>query len=92
MSQRIDFSTKFDKQLRKVPLEIKQSLRKRLEIFISDQYHPLLDNHALTGNYQGLRSINITGDWRAIYRVYVDEENNHVIVFELLGTHSQLYG
>lgn len=32
-----------------------------------DQYSPLLNNHSLTGKWRGYRSINITGDWRAIF-------------------------
>ncbi|OGE71342.1 hypothetical protein A2617_00135 [Candidatus Daviesbacteria bacterium RIFOXYD1_FULL_41_10] len=60
--------------------------RKRFELFLSNPFHPQLNNHLLTGNYKGYRSINITGDWRALY-----SENENSIIFELLGTHSQLY-
>lgn len=83
---RIDFSKSFDKQLKKASLSIKIAFRQRLELFISTPFHPLLNNHALTGKYKNSRSINITGDWRAIY-----QEDNNSIVFMLLGTHSQLY-
>ncbi|MBI2330404.1 type II toxin-antitoxin system mRNA interferase toxin, RelE/StbE family [Candidatus Daviesbacteria bacterium] len=58
----------------------------RLELFIINQFHPQLNNHSLTGKYKGNRSINITGDWRAIY-----SEEKDSVIFELLGTHSQLY-
>lgn len=83
---RIDYSKTFDKQLKKAPLSIKISFRQRLELFITNPFHPQLNNHSLTGKYKSYRSINITGDWRAIY-----SENSDVIIFELLGTHSQLY-
>lgn len=89
--KRIDYSRKFLKQLKKSPLEIKVAFRKRLELFLQDPSHPQLNNHALTGKLSGVRSINVTGDWRAIYSIYTNEEGDKVITFEMLGTHSQLY-
>lgn len=83
---RIDYSKKFIKQLRKAPLSIKRYFRQKSELFLNHPFHPQLNNHALTGKFKGYRSINITGDWRAIYS---EEEN--LIIFKLLGTHSQLY-
>ncbi|PIS14364.1 hypothetical protein COT64_03035 [Candidatus Shapirobacteria bacterium CG09_land_8_20_14_0_10_39_12] len=84
----IDFSRKFDKELKKAPLEIKIAFRQRLNLFVQDQFYLTLNNHALTGKYKGYRSINITGDWRAIYTV---SKINNKIIFETIGTHSQLY-
>ena len=52
-----------------------------------DKYSTLLNNHSLTGKYTGCKSINITGDWRAIF----EEINDNIIYFVELGTHSQLY-
>lgn len=82
----VDYSNKFKKQLKKASTEIKKAFSNRLEMFKYDPFHPLLNNHQLTGKFKGFRSINITGDWRAIYSEYGD-----TIVFEILGTHSQLY-
>ncbi len=89
--QRIDFSKRFDKQLRKAPLEIKIAVRNRYKLFIEDSFNPLLNNHQLAGKLSIYRSINITGDWRVLYSEYLDDEGNKVIIFEILGTHSQLY-
>ncbi len=86
--QRVDYSEHFLKLVKKAPLEIKRAFQKRLLLFIASPFHPLLRNHTLTGEYAGLRSINVTGDWRALYS---EEEEGIIIVFELLGTHSQLY-
>lgn len=83
---RLDYSRKFIKQLKKSPLEIKIAFRKRAEIFLLDQFSPQLNNHSLTGIYRGYRSINVTGDWRAVYF-----EENGIATFVALGTHSQLY-
>lgn len=56
-----------------------------------DFYHPILRNHPLRGNYRGYNSINITGDWRALFSIDCDYANNIRIIFKLIGTHSQLY-
>lgn len=62
-------------------------LRERLTIFLRDPYHPTLHNHPLRGKYLDYRSINITGDLRAIFK-YI---NNDDCVFVALGTHHDLY-
>jgi len=85
--KRIDFSKKFDKDLRKADIKIKKKFRQRLSFFIKNKDNVLLRNHELKGEWTGYRSINVTGDWRAIY-----EEKNGVVIFVALGTHSQLYG
>ena len=87
---RIDYAKQFLKQLKKAPLAIKIQFKNRFILFIKDPFHPQLNNHALRGKFQGYRSINITGDWRAIYTI-TQEKSQQVVVFELLGTHSQLY-
>lgn len=81
-----NFAKTFSKQYGKAGRKIRSAFDERLELFLLDPFHPLLNNHALTGKYKGMRSINVTGDWRAIY-----SENKEAVIFELLGTHSQLY-
>ena len=88
--KRIEYSRKFLKQLKKSPLAIKAAFRKRLGLFLKEPFHPQLNNHALTGRYSSYRSINITGDWRAIFSEYADK-TGEVVIFEVIGTHSQLY-
>ena len=86
--RRVDYSRNFLKGLRKSPLEIKIAFRKKLELFSTDKYHPMLNNHVLSGKYKDWRSINVTGDWRAIFREF---EGGEVIYFDIIGTHSKLY-
>lgn len=86
---RPDYSNAFRKRYKKLPFSIQLRFEDRLQIFKSDKFHPLLNNHALTGGWQGHRSINITGDWRAIFREF---ENGELIYFDIIGTHSELYG
>lgn len=87
----VKFSKRFAKQYEKVEEKIKRSFDKRLKIFIEDPYYSSLNNHQLTGSFSGYRSINVTGDWRAIYSVRNSKGGGMVIVFEILGTHSELY-
>lgn len=87
----IRFAKKFVKQRNKAPKNIDKVFKDRLGSFINNSQHPQLNNHKLSGNFKGLRSINITGNWRAIFSEQIDEHGNVVIIFELLGTHSQLY-
>lgn len=91
-SKRIDYDKKFLKQLKKAPLEIKKAFSERFKLFLKEPLHPLLNNHSLIGKYSNSRSINITGDWRAIYSESKDEKEQKIITFHFLGTHSQLYG
>ena len=82
----IKFSRKFIKMYAKAPAKIRQAFKKRQNLFIQDPHHPQLNNHALTSKYSDSKSINITGNWRAIFK-----EKNGDIYFRLIGTHSQLY-
>lgn len=84
---RIKFSKIFLKQLTKAPSTVGVAFDDRVQIFLSDRYDPILNNHQLRGKYQGCRSINIGGDWRAIFEELVNGD----IYFEFIGTHSQLY-
>ena len=85
---KVIFTRKFSKQYNKAPDKVKTAFNKRLDLFIKDKYHPLLSNHALLGELKDLRSISITGDWRALFR---ELESGELIFFEFIGTHSQLY-
>lgn len=82
----IKFAKRFSKQYDKAEIKIRLSYKRKLALFRKDPFNPLLNNHALTGNYAGFRSINITGNWRAIY-----SKKEEIITFEFLGTHSELY-
>lgn len=84
---RLQFSKAFIARVEKLPPKLQTRLQERLELFCSEPYHPQLRNHQLRGDYAEYRSINITGDVRALYLSRGDEA-----IFDLVGTHSQLYG
>ncbi len=86
----IEYSKTFQKQLAKAPAAILKAFKKRRSLFLVDPLHPMLHNHKVKGAYEGMKSINVTGDWRALFRER-EVGTNKVIIFEFLGTHSQLY-
>lgn len=83
----IDFHRDFTKEFKKLHSKIKKKFQDRLILFEKDEFHPALNNHLLRGSYQGYRSINVTGDIRAIYR-----KNAQEVIFVQIGSHSSLYG
>ena len=64
----------------------KEKLEKRLRLFFLDEFNPILNNHPLKGKYLGYRSINVTGDLRAIYK-----KINNTALFVTIDSHSNLY-
>lgn len=90
MRMEIRLGKKFKKQYKEVDHRTQAAFDRRLHLFVQDPRAPQLHNHALRGRYQGMHSINITGDWRALFRER-GVDTNKVIIFEFFGTHSQLY-
>ena len=80
-------SGRFDKDIAKLPQKIHQAYLERLRIFALNPYHRLLNNHTLTGAYRGYNSINVTGDYRAIF----EQISEDTVRFIRIGTHPQLY-
>jgi addiction module RelE/StbE family toxin len=83
----VQFHKNFLKRFAKLPMKIRDRAAERLERFRADPFDASLENHPLTGKFRGSRSINVTGDFRAIYDSISDTE----VVFIDIGTHSQLY-
>lgn len=85
---KISYSNRFIKDFKNAPFKIRVAFKERLEIFIKDKLNPILNNHKLNGELKNYRSLNVTGDWRAVF-----SENNkdREVAFHLLGTHGKLY-
>ena len=84
---KVRFHRNFEKLFAKVPAKVQKRFGERLAVFLADPFDESLRNHPLTGEWAGFRSINVTGDYRAIYKA-VDEST---VLFEAIGTHSKLY-
>lgn len=83
----IKTTKKFDKQYAKLSQKNKANFKQKIEVFRNNPFDKQLRNHPLKGKYLGYRSINITGDLRALYQI----KGNTVTIFAFIGTHSQLY-
>lgn len=81
------FHRSFKKDYKQAPESVQQKFDERLRVFVKHPFDALLNNHPLTGDRKGQWSINITGDYRAIYERSADNET----VFTALATHSKLY-
>lgn len=81
------FHKRFDKMASKLSVKVKAKMVERITLFSKDPLSSTLRNHALNTPYKGSYSIDITGDYRAIYQLVDDE----TALFTHIGTHSQLY-
>jgi len=84
---KIRFHKNFEKQYKKLKKEQKEKAQNRLSLFLIDSFNPTLGNYPLKGKYIGYRSIDITGDLRAIYKFI----NKQECIFVAIDTHSKLY-
>ena len=81
-------STRFKKRFDALSQKIQAQIEIRLDAFVADQFDPLLNDHSLHGEYEGCRSINITGDMRLVYKKM--DADKYLLV--IVGTHHQLFG
>ena len=80
-------SSRFEKEYTRLSKELKIKANERLQVFVADQFDPILNNHKLGHEFEGYRSINVTGDWRIVYK-RVDEQT---CLLHIVGTHHQLF-
>jgi len=82
----IEFRKEFKKQYKKLPQKVQEKFCERLELFLEDQKHPLLNLHTLSGADYPIETINVAADYRAQFL-----RQGKVISFLRIGTHSRLY-
>ncbi|MCK5320899.1 type II toxin-antitoxin system RelE/ParE family toxin [Candidatus Parcubacteria bacterium] len=79
----IEYSTKFVKQLKKLPRNIINSAKKKEKIFKQNPLHSSLRIHELHGDFKGVWSISINKNYRIIF----ERVSNGDIVFMSIGNH-----
>jgi len=79
------FHSQVRKQYQKLPIKVRGKFDEKIANFMRDEYDPVLNNHLLKGKYQGYRSINITGDIRAVYKKISRDK----AAFVTVGKHSR---
>ena len=84
----IQYTLKFKRQYKKLPKKFQAQFDDRLKLFIVNPTHPQLRVHPLKGKFSGYWSMNVNGDLRALYL----KRGEEIIIFALIGTHSELYG
>jgi len=82
------YSKKFQKSYKKLPLKLQEQFKQRRNLFLEHPFDPLLNNHLLHEPYAGCRSINVTGDYRAVFY----NERQDIVRFIIIGTHHELFG
>ena len=80
------YTKQFVKDRKKLSKPIQNKIIERLELFLKNPTHPLLNNHWLNRPWQGHKSINVTGDIRLIYK-----DEGFACRLVRVGTHPQLY-
>jgi len=83
-----DFHRDFKKELKSLPKKHQEQFFKRLDIFFQTPRHIILNNHKLSGKLKDMRSINVTGDIRAIY----EQIDKNTVLFLTIANHNKLYG
>jgi addiction module RelE/StbE family toxin len=90
-SPHIIYTKLFNKHRKALPLEIKIAFREARDLFLENPKHPSLRNHPLKSKFQGYRSIDITEDYRVIFKKRLEGKND-LVIFYMMGTHEDLYG
>ena len=88
MDMNVHYSRLFRRQYKKLQWDLREKTKARIHMLLEHEFNPVLNNHALHKEYEGCRSINVTGDRRIIYKKHPGG------IFHLMavGTHSELYG
>lgn len=84
---RVLFHRNFSRNFKKLPKTIRLAFKRRLKVFVEDPFHPLMNNHALSGEWRNFRSINVTGDMRALFHAIGED----AVEFVAIDTHGNLY-
>jgi mRNA-degrading endonuclease YafQ of YafQ-DinJ toxin-antitoxin module len=88
---RISYSAFFKEKFKKLPEEIKTAFLDTQDLFLENPHHFLLRRHQLNRNYAGFESIDITNDYRALFKEEI-KQTEIKVKFYNIGTHKELYG
>lgn len=86
---KVFFHKYFQKRYRKSPRKIQDKFDLQLELFYENIHDERLNNHGLHGKYTKHRSIDVTGDIRAVYRK--SDATTDDVIFVDIGSHGELY-
>ena len=81
---RILYTSKFDRDYKKLPEQIKDAAEQSERIFREDAFHPSLRTHKLGGKWQGFWSFSIGYRYRIIFEFGPDG----IVYFHAAGDHN----
>ena len=81
---RIYYSSKFEREYRKLPVRVKEKAEEKEKLFRIDPYNAKLKTHKLSGKLSGYWALLIDRKYRIIFE-FADE---NVIWFHSVGDHS----
>lgn len=79
------YSSKFLKNLQKLPVELKPLIDKRMEMFKSECFDPRLKTHKLKGKWKDCWSFSINYSYRIVFEF---KNNDGDVGFVDVGNHS----
>lgn len=80
---RIVYSSKFAREYKKLPKEIKLLAEKKEKIFRKNPFDPILDTHKVHGRLRDFWSFSI--DFK--YRIVFEFRENNIVYFHSIGDH-----
>lgn len=83
---KLEYNRSFKKDYKKLSEKLRIQVGVRIELFKEDKFNPTLNNHAIHHPYEGCRSINVSGDIRALFEI-----DDDTVTFIRVGTHPELY-
>lgn len=87
----IKYTDEFLRNLKKQKVTIRKSFKIAIEEFSKNPLSIQLNKHKLKREWEGFKSINVTSDFRAIYKEVAYSDGELTIYFVAIGTHDQLY-
>ena len=87
---RYQLSGEFRRKYKKQNVRVRKAIDEALGKFFKNESDLSLHNHGLERESQGLRSIDLNADYRAIYEE-VQEEKGSFAYFDNFGTHKELF-
>lgn len=79
----IFYSSKFKKNLRKMPAFVKKAFLEKESLFLTGPFHSSLETHKLHGKYKNYWAFTVIGQYRVMFR-FMDSSD---VGFINIGTH-----
>ncbi len=69
--------------------DLVEQFKDKMELFVTDPFHPSLKTHTLSGVLKGLWSSRINYEHRLVFK-FIDKQKRKALLIDL-GTHEEVY-